>query len=116
MRDGPPLIEEALAQVGANLDEVDWLIPHQTSVRAIRAGERAIGAQLGQRPRHTVVTVDDYGNTASTTLFLALHRCLSEGRMRHGDRILLLSVASGLELGVVLFELDELEVTHARAH
>jgi 3-oxoacyl-[acyl-carrier-protein] synthase-3 len=116
MADGPPLIEEVLAQAGTSLGEIDWLIPHQTSVRAIRAAERVLAERLGERPKHVVVTVDEYGNTASTTLFVALHRYLTEGQLHAGEKILLLSVASGLEVGVVLFELDELEVTHGRMH
>jgi 3-oxoacyl-[acyl-carrier-protein] synthase-3 len=63
-----------------------------------------------------VVTVDDYGNTASTTLFLALHRYLSEGRFAAGDRVLLLSVASGLEIGIAALVLDELVETHGHLH
>ena len=116
MEEGPPLLEDILAQAGIQLGEVDWLIPHQTSVRAIRGGEKALAAQLGGHPRHVVVTVDDYGNTASTTLFLALHRYLDEHRFHRGDKILLLSVASGLEVGVVLFAMDDLEATHGHAH
>ncbi|HEU4727459.1 MAG TPA: 3-oxoacyl-[acyl-carrier-protein] synthase III C-terminal domain-containing protein [Kofleriaceae bacterium] len=116
MSDGPPLIGNVLAQTAAHIDDVDWLIPHQTSVRAIRSGERAIAQQLGAHPKHIAVTVDDYGNTASTTLFLALHRYLTEGRFHAGDKILLLSVASGLEIGVVLFTMDELEATHGHPH
>lgn len=98
MTDGPPLIEDILARGGAHLGEIAWLIPHQTSVRAIKSGERARGARLGERPRNVVVTVDDYGNTASTTLFFALHCYFIEGRFHAGDKILLLSVASGLEV------------------
>ncbi len=114
--DGPPLIEDVLARVGVRIGEVDWLIPHQTSVRAIRSGERVIAEQLGEAPKHVVVTVDEYGNTASTTLFLALHRYLDDHRLHAGDKILMLSVASGLEVGVVLFTLDELEATHGHVH
>jgi 3-oxoacyl-[acyl-carrier-protein] synthase-3 len=113
---GPPLIENILAQAGTNLAEIDWLIPHQTSVRAIRSAERVLAEQLGERPKHVVVTVDEYGNTASTTLFLAMHRYLTDHRFARGEKILLLSVASGLEVGVVLFEMDELEVTHGHAN
>jgi 3-oxoacyl-[acyl-carrier-protein] synthase-3 len=116
MADGPPLIGDILAEGGARLGDIDWLIPHQTSVRAVRAAERALAEQLGGHPKHVAVTVDDYGNTASTTLFLALHRYLTEGRFHAGDKILLLSVASGLELGVVLFVMDELETTHGHTH
>ena len=116
MAEGPPLIEDVLAQVGAHLGEIDWMIPHQTSVRAIRSAERVLAEKLGERPRHTVVTVDEFGNTASTTLFVALHKHLTEGHFHRGDRILLLSVASGLEIGVVLFTMDELETTHGHVH
>jgi 3-oxoacyl-[acyl-carrier-protein] synthase-3 len=113
---GPHLLEEILEQAGLSLGQIDWLIPHQTSVRAIRSGERALATTMGEAPKHVVVTVDQLGNTASTTLFVALHRFLSEGKLHAGDRILLLSLASGLQVGVVLFELDELEVTHGHVH
>jgi 3-oxoacyl-[acyl-carrier-protein] synthase-3 len=116
MQGGPPLIDELLDRAGLTLDQIDWLIPHQTSVRAIRSGEKALAHQMGHAPKHVVVTVDEYGNTASTTLFVALHRYLTEGRLHAGDHILLLSVASGLQIGVVLFELDELEVSHGLTH
>lgn len=116
MAEAPPLIEEVLALGGVSLGEIDWLIPHQTSVRAIRAGERILAERTGERPKHVIVTVEEYGNTASTTLFLALHRYLSDHEMHGGDKVLLLSLASGLEVGVVLFEIDELERTYGDAH
>lgn len=116
MEDVPPLLEELLAKAGLHLGEIDWLIPHQTSVRAIRSGEKILAERLHERPGHFVVTVDEYGNTASTTLFLALHKYLDEGRFHRGDKILLLSVASGLEVGIVVFQLDELETTHGHLH
>jgi 3-oxoacyl-[acyl-carrier-protein] synthase-3 len=115
MEDGPPLIEEVLADHDLRLGDIDWFIPHQTSVRAIRSGERELAKRMGTRPKHVVVTVDEYGNTASTTLFLALHRYLTEGRFAAGDKIMLLSVASGLEVGVVTFVMDELKESHGHA-
>lgn len=116
MADGPLLIEDILAHGGAHLGEIDWLIPHQTSVRAVLAGERALARHLGEHPGHVGVTVDQYGNTASTTLFLALHHYLTEGKIHAGEKILLLSVASGLQVGVVLFVMDELETSHGHTH
>lgn len=112
----PLLVEDVLARAGTHLGEIDWLIPHQTSVRAIRAGERALAARTGERPGHVGVTVDHYGNTASTTLFIALHQYLSEGVLHAGEKILLLSVASGLQVGVVLFVMDDLEASHGHTH
>jgi len=116
MAEGPPLIEEILARGGIHLADVDWLIPHQTSVRALKSGEKILAEQLCERPRHLVITVDEYGNTASTTLFIALHHHLAGHLFKRGDKILLLSVASGLEVGVVLLAMDELEATHGSVH
>jgi len=116
LEDGPPLIDELLRHHGLHLRDIDWLIPHQTSVRAIRAGERALRTKLGEGPKHVVVTVDEYGNTASTTLFLALRRCLDEKRFRRGEKIMLLSVASGLEIGVVVLDADGFEEIHGNTH
>jgi 3-oxoacyl-[acyl-carrier-protein] synthase III len=116
MEDGPPLMQELLAGGGLRLGDIDWLIPHQTSVRAIRSGEKAMAERMGDKPKHVVVTVDEYGNTASTTLFLAMHKYLSEGRFAPGDKVLLLSVASGLEVGAVVVVVDELRETHGRTN
>ena len=55
------------------------------------------------------------GNTASTTHFLALHRCLLEGRIATGQRVLLLSFASGVVVGAVLFDIDDELVRPVRA-
>ena len=102
------LLQEALDAAGIDIDEVDWVIPHQTSARAIRTGMKEIQARFGMTPKHTVSNVEEYGNTSSTTHFVALHRYLSDGRFAEGERVLLLALASGLEIGVVVFEMDGL--------
>ena len=104
----PVLLREALADADLDIGDIDYFIPHQTSSRAIRTGVRALQEQFSGMPREVVDNVELYGNTSSTTHFVALHRLLTEGRMRSGERVLLLALASGLEVGVVLFTLDEL--------
>lgn len=116
IEDTPPLLDDVLARTGLGLRDIDWLIPHQTSARAIRAGERELVARFGGGPKHVVVNVEDFGNTASTTHFLALRRCLDEGRLARGERVMLLSLASGLEIGVVLLVVDDLVEDHGNAH
>jgi 3-oxoacyl-[acyl-carrier-protein] synthase-3 len=116
MEDAPPLLEQLLVGCDMQLTDIDWLIPHQTSARAIRAGERELAERFGGRPKHTVANVEDFGNTASTTHFVALHRLLTEHRIASGEKVMLLSLASGLEIGVVLFVMDELAETHGNAH
>jgi 3-oxoacyl-[acyl-carrier-protein] synthase-3 len=111
-----PMLREALDQAGLQFDQIDYLIPHQTSARAIKKAMVEFGERLGSVPRHVVITVDELGNTASTTHFLALRKYLSEGRFREGDRVLLLSLASGLEVGVVIFRVGGLVERYGHDH
>lgn len=104
----PGLLREALDGAGLDIGDVDCVIPHQTSARAIRKGMAEVTEAIGGAPRHdAVVTVDRYGNTASTTHTVALIEELGAGRLDAGDRIALIALASGLEIGVVLLTLDE---------
>jgi 3-oxoacyl-[acyl-carrier-protein] synthase-3 len=108
IEDSAPLLREVLDQAGLEFDEIDYLIPHQTSARAIKKGMKELSESVGVAPKHVVVTVDELGNTASTTHFVALRKYLREGRFAKGDRVMLLSLASGLEVGIVIFKVDQL--------
>jgi 3-oxoacyl-[acyl-carrier-protein] synthase-3 len=106
--DTPLLLHEALEAAGISMHDIDHVITHQTSARAIRKGMAAVTASFGDRPQHdAVITVDRYGNTASTTHTVALVEELEAGRIRPGETIALIALASGLEIGVVLLTVDE---------
>jgi 3-oxoacyl-[acyl-carrier-protein] synthase-3 len=108
IQDTPPLLREALDVAGIDIDDIDCVIPHQTSARAIRKGMAEVSEALGGSPKHdAVVTVDRYGNTASTTHTVALIEELEAGRLHAGDRVALIALASGLEIGIVLLTIDE---------
>jgi 3-oxoacyl-[acyl-carrier-protein] synthase-3 len=113
--DIPVLLREVLDETGLEMADIDHVIPHQTSVRAIKKGMGMIADSLGEVPRDVVVTVDRYGNTASTTHFVALVEEMDAGRIRAGDRVALIALASGLEIGVVLFTVDE-QLVNGRGH
>jgi 3-oxoacyl-[acyl-carrier-protein] synthase-3 len=59
-----------------------------------------------------VISVDHYGNTASTTHTVALIDELEAGRIRAGETVALIALASGLEIGIILLTLDEDVVAH----
>lgn len=104
----PMLLNEVLDAVGISIDEIDHVITHQTSARAIRKGMAEVATQFGGTPRHdAVITVDRYGNTASTTHTVALVEELEAGHIRPGETVALIALASGLEIGVVLLTVDE---------
>ncbi len=116
IEDMAPLVAEAIGEAGVDLSDIDFLIPHQTSARAIRQGMREFARRLGAEPKHVVVNLAEYGNTSSTTLFVALHKYLEERRMHKGDRVMLLSIASGVEIGIAIFTIDSQADNYGRAH
>ena len=114
--DVPTVLREVLDATGLEIEDIDWVIPHQTSARAIRKGMAAVTEVLGGAPAEpAVITVDRYGNTASTTHMVALVEELRAGRPSVGDRVALLALASGIELGVVLFTVDDALAAPLRA-
>jgi 3-oxoacyl-[acyl-carrier-protein] synthase III len=104
----PLLLHEVLEAAGISIHDIDHVITHQTSARAIRKGMARMSESFGDMPRHdAVITVDRYGNTASTTHTVALVEELVAGHIEPGETIALIALASGLEIGVVLMTLDE---------
>jgi 3-oxoacyl-[acyl-carrier-protein] synthase III len=116
IRSCTPSIRRVLERAGASIKDVDWVLPHQTSVRAIRAGRKEVSEELGGWARHTICSLEEVGNTASTTHFVALHRYLEERRIQPGERVLMLCYASGITIGALLFTMDELWERYGRAH
>jgi len=116
IEDMAPLVAEAVAAAGVSLADIDYLIPHQTSARAIRAGTKDFARRLGATPKHMVLNLEEYGNTSSTTLFVALHKYLEENKIQKGDRVMLLALASGIEIGMAVFTTDSLADGYGHAH
>jgi 3-oxoacyl-[acyl-carrier-protein] synthase III len=114
--DMAPLVAEAIGEAGIDLADIDFMIPHQTSARAIRAGTREFVRRLGAKPKHVVVNLEEFGNTSSTTLFVALHKYLEEKRIHSGDRVMLLALASGIEIGIAIFTVDSQVDRYGHTH
>ena len=83
--DALAVLREVLDSTSLEIEDIDWVIPHQTSAKAIRKGMAAFGEALGGDPREpAVVTVDRYGNTASTTHMVALSSSCVPVALRSG--------------------------------
>jgi len=89
---------ETVAAAGMQLDDIDWLIPHQANVRILEATARKLGLPL----ERLVVTVDRHGNTSAASVPLALDESLRAGKIRCGDRVMMQGVGGGFTWGAVL--------------
>lgn len=106
--DMPPIIEKALKEAGLAYSDIDHIVPHQTSMRAIRSGDKRLAHYFGAKAKNIVVNLHEYGNTASTSHFLALYRFLKKKHFQPGEKMMLIALASGLIIGVVTFTMDDL--------
>jgi len=75
--------------------DIDLLVLHQANVRIIDAAVDCLNIDREK----VVVNLDRYGNTSAGSIPLALDEARCEGRIEHGDNILLCGFGAGLTWG-----------------
>jgi 3-oxoacyl-[acyl-carrier-protein] synthase-3 len=91
---------ETVARCGMQLEDIDWLIPHQANVRILDATAKRLGLPAAK----VVVTVDRHGNTSAASVPLALDLALRDGRIKRGHKVMLQGVGGGFTWGASLVE------------
>jgi 3-oxoacyl-[acyl-carrier-protein] synthase-3 len=91
----PPFLERLLQLGRIQRDEVDLWVPHQASGHAL--------AHLRTRMRvpleRMALTLETAGNQVSASLPIALHRAITAGRVKPGNKLLLLGAGAGVSFG-----------------
>jgi len=82
---------EVVQKVGRSLSDVALIIPHQANLRIIDA----VGKKLGLESNRVFVNVDEYGNTGSATVPLAMWEAVQENRIKAGDLVVLTAFGAG---------------------
>ena len=89
-----PELRRMLDRLGWRVQDVDHIVFHQPSERMIAK----VLADLGADPARAVYSHHLYGNTSSTTVALAMDQLLKERELRHGERLILSTAASGFTM------------------
>ena len=90
----------ALAKAGLTVDDMTLIIPHQANLRIVNA----IGERLGGKPEQYFINLDRYGNTSAASVILALDEASRAGRLKQGDRVLLVAFGGGFTWGATVLE------------
>jgi 3-oxoacyl-[acyl-carrier-protein] synthase-3 len=109
--DGPEIFKFAVNAVKESIrriielaqiqrEELDYLILHQANWRILDAGARFAKVPMDK----VFVNVHRYGNTSAASVPLALHEAIMEGRIKEGDKVLLVSFGAGVTWGAALLE------------
>lgn len=87
--------EEALAKAGLGKDDIDLLVPHQANIRIVKSALE----RLGLPEDKAIVNLDRFGNVSAASIPLALAEAVETGRVKEGDRIVLVGFGGGLTWG-----------------
>ncbi len=88
-------VTEVVARVGRTLEDVNLVVPHQANKRIIDA----VGSKLKIGEDRVYVNVQDYGNTGSASVPLALWEAVAKGRVKEGDFVVLTAFGAGFHWG-----------------
>lgn len=92
------IVDETLALNHLDRSAIDWLVPHQANLRIIQAVARKLGLPM----ERVIVTVQEHGNTSTASVPLALDVGVRDGRIKHGDLLLLEALGGGVTWGSAL--------------
>ncbi len=89
---------DVLEQAGVDVKDVALVVPHQANLRIIQATGKALGVPAEK----VFVNVQEYGNTGSASVPLALWEARQQGRIGPGDLVLLTAFGAGFHWAATL--------------
>ncbi len=91
---------DVLAKANMQPSEVDWFLPHQANIRIIESAASRLGLPMDK----VLVALDKMGNTSAATIPITLDMAVKEGKIKKGDKILMVAFGAGLTWGAVVLE------------
>lgn len=98
------VIEDSIGKVledsGLNIEDIKYIVPHQANMRIIEfvAGRMKISADK------FYMNIENYGNTSSASIPLALNEIYEKGMIEKGDKLIMVGFGGGLSWGAALIE------------
>jgi len=95
--------ERVLAKCDVKSEQVAWFIPHQANSRILEAVASQLNVSMDRFPSN----LDRYGNTSAASIPLALEEAWKDGKIKHGDLVLIVAFGAGLTWGATLLRWHE---------
>jgi 3-oxoacyl-[acyl-carrier-protein] synthase-3 len=90
--------ERVLAKCDVKSEQVAWFIPHQANSRILEAVASQLNVGMDRFPSN----LERYGNTSAASIPLALEEAWKDGKIKHGDLVLIVAFGAGLTWGATL--------------
>ena len=97
----PEVAGELLDKAGMQLEDIDMVIPHQASLRI----NEAFRDRLKLPEEKIYNNIQEYGNTTSATIPIALDELMEKKMLKPGDNVLFIGLGAGLTWGGVVYKL-----------
>lgn len=91
----PEAVRMAAQRAEIEVEEIDYMVPHQANIRIIKAA----ADRLGMRPEQVITNVDEMGNTSAASIPLALWAALKRGQIEPPATLCLVGFGAGLTWG-----------------
>jgi 3-oxoacyl-[acyl-carrier-protein] synthase III len=109
--EGPGVFKSAVKAMGEaatrilkiceiDAEDITLMIPHQANIRIIEATAKRIKLPMDR----VYVNIHKYGNTSAASIPIALDEAVREGRIKKGDKIMLVAFGAGFTWGATLIE------------
>jgi 3-oxoacyl-[acyl-carrier-protein] synthase-3 len=85
-------------KAGLQIEDVDYLVPHQANIRIIEAAAKRLKLPMEK----VKVNLDRYGNMSAASIPVALDEAIKEGKVNKGDHVVLVGFGGGLTWGAAL--------------
>ncbi len=93
--------QEAIARAGLTVADIDLMVPHQANMRIVEAVAKRLGEGVIDK---VFLNLDRYGNTSAASIPLALSEAVASGKIKSGDKILMVAFGGGLSWGGTVVE------------
>ncbi|NJK93504.1 MAG: beta-ketoacyl-ACP synthase 3, partial [Blastochloris sp.] len=91
---------KSMEAAGIEVDDLSWVITHQANIRIINA----LAERLKIPAEKTYINVHRYGNISAACIPVALDEASEEGKLKRGDKILLVAFGGGLTWASAVIE------------
>jgi 3-oxoacyl-[acyl-carrier-protein] synthase-3 len=92
--------EKAIGKAGLTNADIALFIPHQANIRIIEAAAKRLDLPMDK----VFVNIDKYGNTSAASVGIALDEAVSQGRVKKGDKVVLVAFGAGLTWASAVIE------------
>ncbi|NJP39813.1 ketoacyl-ACP synthase III [Oscillospiraceae bacterium HV4-5-C5C] len=88
-------------RAGYQVEQLDWLIPHQANNRILEAAAKRLGLPMSK----VYSCLEEIGNTSSSSVGIALDRCRQAGLLQTGQLVAFSGFGGGLTHGTILVKI-----------